>query len=168
MTTTTTTTISAARLVELRACGKSAASRAAGRFIDARVLADCSEVLSRRGEIWAAAVLGRSLSRRSIAASALPYLTADEEYTLVAADREENSHVDNGVRDLQDGEVLAIDESTDDEVDDEKLSELLVRISESGAEALKNRYRRSALAGDLISVQGDARAALEMLGSDGE
>lgn len=162
----TITQIPDTRLVELRACGKSAASRAAGRFIDARVLADCSQVLSRRGETWAAAVLGRGLSRRSITASALPYLAADEEYTLVAADREEDAYVNAAGQAPDRSGHSGVGEAIGNHVDDERMREILVRVSQSGAEALKNRYRHSVLEGNLISVLGDARAALKMLGAD--
>lgn len=56
------------------------------RFVDPDVIARCIEVLDRRGEPWAAAILGRDLLRRSLIRSDRPYLLAGEEHTLVAAD----------------------------------------------------------------------------------
>lgn len=73
-------------LVELRANGHSRRAQ----FVDPTVLHACSEVLDRRGEDWAASVLGRDLSRRSVAVRSRPFLNAGEEYALVDADRAED------------------------------------------------------------------------------
>ena len=83
------TGIPEARLVELRQNGK-AASQADGRFVDPRVLSRCEKTLDRRGEEWAAAVLGRDISRRSVMMPHRPYLLAGEDHTLIAADAEED------------------------------------------------------------------------------
>lgn len=60
------THIPESRLVQLRAAGV-AEDHAAGRFVDPSVLYRCTQVLDRRGETWAAAILGRNLTRRSLA-----------------------------------------------------------------------------------------------------
>lgn len=83
------TGISEARLVELRKQGRDA-SRAGGGFVDPFVLRRCQDALDRRGEEWAAAVLGRDIGRRSVAVVHRPYLLAGEDHTLVAADAEED------------------------------------------------------------------------------
>ena len=83
------TDITEARLVELRQQGKSA-SQAIGGFVDPRVLNRCEEVLDRRGEEWAATVLGRDISRRSLTVRHRPYLHTGEDHILVAADAEED------------------------------------------------------------------------------
>lgn len=59
-----------------------------GLFVDPSAIAHCERALDRRGETWAAAVLGRDISRRSIAIPHRPYLKAGEEHTLIAADQE--------------------------------------------------------------------------------
>ncbi|WP_264003348.1 hypothetical protein [Mycolicibacterium sphagni] len=63
------------------------------QFIDPYVIAECGRVLDRRGEVWAASVLGRDLTARSVAVPARPYLRGGEEYVLVAADRAEDELV---------------------------------------------------------------------------
>jgi hypothetical protein len=82
-----TTQLPEPQLVELRAEGQSRWSQ----FVDSMVLQRCSQVLDRRGECWAASVLGRDISRRSMAVSNRPFLNAGEEYALVAADRAEDN-----------------------------------------------------------------------------
>ncbi|GAA3148533.1 hypothetical protein [Rhodococcus baikonurensis] len=84
-----TTSIPEQRLVELRSDGK-VASGVQGGFVDPRVLHRCVEVLDRRGEGWAAAVLGRALDRRSLAVPTRPFLHAGEDHTVVLADAEED------------------------------------------------------------------------------
>lgn len=79
------TRISEATLVRLRADGLSRRSS----FVDPTVIAKVSRVLERRGERWAAAVLGRNIGRRSIAVTRRPYLHDGETYALVLADAEE-------------------------------------------------------------------------------
>lgn len=85
-------------LVELRR----ESHNANGPFVDPHAIAQCQRVLDRRGETWAAAVLGRELSRRSIAVPHRPYLNAGEEHTLIAADQEEDrlaiAHLDPDLR----------------------------------------------------------------------
>jgi hypothetical protein len=80
------TAIEPARLVELRTEGQAKASQ----FVDPHVLHNMTAVLAKRGETWAAAILGRDISRRSLAIPAMPWLRNGEEYTLVAADVEED------------------------------------------------------------------------------
>lgn len=80
------TTLPETRLVELRADGLLHRSA----FPDPSVLHDCLRVLDRRGEKWAASVLGRDVSRRSVAVPGRPFLRDGEPYTLVAADRAED------------------------------------------------------------------------------
>lgn len=83
------THIPADRLVQLRA-DSIAADRAAGRFVDPSIIYQCTKVLDRRGEAWAAAILGRDINRRSIAAPNRPWLHAGEDRALIAADTEED------------------------------------------------------------------------------
>lgn len=78
--------IAPARLVELRV----EARQNRTQFVDPVVLDKCWEVLRRRGERWAAVVLGRDITRRSPGVPHLPWLHDGEEYTLVAADVEED------------------------------------------------------------------------------
>lgn len=80
------TAISPARLVELRAEGQTKIQQ----FVDPHVMSRVTTVLGKRGEAWAAAILGRSISRRSILVPTMPWLRNGEEYTLVAADTEED------------------------------------------------------------------------------
>lgn len=95
------TAIPEARLVELRRAGIEA-DRAAGGFVDPAVLTRCAQVLDRRGEQWAASVLGRDISQRSpsIHHRHRPYLYTGEDRALVAADAEEDhlsiAHLDPG------------------------------------------------------------------------
>lgn len=81
------TTLDEARLVELRATGRARA----GRFVDPAVIAECGRVLDRRGETWAASVLGRDISKRSLAVPRRPALREGEEYVLVLADQAEDA-----------------------------------------------------------------------------
>lgn len=85
------TAIPEARLVELRRAGIEA-ERAGGGFVDPAVLSRCEKVLDRRGEQWAASVLGRDISRRSPSTNYRhrPYLSVGEDRALVAADAEED------------------------------------------------------------------------------
>lgn len=78
------------RLVELRARAREA-ERAGGRFVDPVVARRCGEVLDRRGEVWAAGVLGRDIARRSAAVPGRPYLVGGEYRVIVAADAEEDT-----------------------------------------------------------------------------
>lgn len=84
------TAIPAHRLADLRAHAHEE-SRHNGSFVDPRMIHQCTTVLDRRGEQWAAAVLGRTLTRRSIAIPTRPYLQGSDPYTLVAADHEEDT-----------------------------------------------------------------------------
>jgi hypothetical protein len=83
------THIGEGRLVELRQAGR-VADRGAGGFVDPYILQRCEGVLDRRGEHWAAAVLGRDITRRSLTVAHRPYLLTGEDHTLVAADAEED------------------------------------------------------------------------------
>lgn len=83
------TALTEAKLVELRAEGYSRRSR----FVDPHVIHQCSLVLNKRGEAWAASVLGRDISRRSLAVPNRPFLRDGEEYALVLADRAEDDEV---------------------------------------------------------------------------
>lgn len=78
------TKIPAKALVALRAQGL--ANSRKSPFVDPYVIARCTAVLDRRGEPWAADVLGRDISRRSIGVPRRPYLIDGEPETLVAAD----------------------------------------------------------------------------------
>ncbi|MCA2240546.1 hypothetical protein [Mycobacterium avium] len=82
----TATRITEARLIELRRDGKSCDHG----FVDPDVLRRCTDALDRRGEAWAAAILGRDISRRSLGVPHRPYLYAGEPHALVAADGEED------------------------------------------------------------------------------
>jgi hypothetical protein len=68
-------------LAELRAAGLK--SRTA--FIDPHVLNRAQQVVCRRGEEWAASVLGRGSLDHNIM-----WLKDGEQHTLIAADRTEN------------------------------------------------------------------------------
>lgn len=93
------TGIAEGRLIELRREGQ-ASGPGNGRFVDPTVLHQCLGVLDRRGEPWAASVLGRDLSRRSLGVPHRPYLLPGEDHILVAADSEEDriaiEHLDPG------------------------------------------------------------------------
>lgn len=82
------TCITASRLVELRAHGARAARST--KFVDPQIIRRCTTVLDRRGEGWAAAILGRNIDRRSHAVPSGPYLLRADLYVLIAADREED------------------------------------------------------------------------------
>ncbi|SKK34961.1 hypothetical protein [Mycobacteroides abscessus] len=85
------TAIPEARLVEIRRAGIEA-ERAGGSFVDPEVIQLCAAVLDRRGEQWAASVLGRDISLRSPSRyhRHRPYLSTGEDRALVAADAEED------------------------------------------------------------------------------
>lgn len=82
-----TTRLPEPRLVELRAAGLARRQR----FVDPVVIRRASIVLDRRGEEWAAAVLGRDLRTRSRLVPARPALRPGEEYVLVMADAAEDA-----------------------------------------------------------------------------
>lgn len=75
-------------MIELRRVGKASARP----FVDPYTIARCVEVLDRRGEAWAAAVLGRNIDRRSLGVPARPHLRAGEAHTIVAADYAEGEY----------------------------------------------------------------------------
>ncbi|BEL41993.1 Uncharacterised protein [Mycobacteroides abscessus subsp. abscessus] len=83
------TGISETRLVEIRRAGIDAECGNGG-LQDARLLNRCEEVLDRRGESWAASVLGRDISRRSRYVTHRPWLLDGESYALIEADAEED------------------------------------------------------------------------------
>lgn len=74
------------RLAELAAEGRAQAARS--RFVDPDVVAECKKVLRERGEIWAASVLMRDISRRSLLGG-WPWLEDGEMETLILANRAE-------------------------------------------------------------------------------
>lgn len=76
-------------LVELRRWGLAQRTQ----FVDPTAVRRCCEVLDRRGEVWAAAVLGRDISRRSMAVPTRPFLNLGEGHTLLAADKAEDDLV---------------------------------------------------------------------------
>lgn len=82
------------QLVELRATGHSAGQ---SPFVDPYIISQSLRVLDRRGERWAAAVLGRDISRRSLAVPARPYLRSGEPDTLVLADAAEDTAAISGL-----------------------------------------------------------------------
>lgn len=82
------TRLSEQQLVRLREIGYW--KQIGERFVDPYVINQCDRVLERRGEVWAASVLGRDLSRRSMLVRNRPYLTGGEPYTLVLASRAED------------------------------------------------------------------------------
>lgn len=73
-------------LVELRAN----AHENVTRFVDPCAVTRCSRILDRRGEEWAASVLGRDISRRSAAIRKRPWLSEAEVYAINAADAAED------------------------------------------------------------------------------
>ncbi|MEU6715213.1 hypothetical protein ABZ897_27420 [Nonomuraea sp. NPDC046802] len=74
------------RLAELSAEGRAQAARS--RFVDPDVVAESKKILRERGEIWAASVLMRDLSRRS-RRGGWPWLEDGEMETLILANRAE-------------------------------------------------------------------------------
>lgn len=93
---TSPTHIPAARLVELRQQGL-AAERADGPFVDPRMLYRCEQVLAKRGQRWAEAILSRSMAKRSIAFPNKPWLNPGDDHTLVLADVEEDRAAFDGI-----------------------------------------------------------------------
>ncbi|GAB36190.1 3'-5' exonuclease [Gordonia otitidis] len=84
------TAIPEPRLVAIRQAAKEAAAQS--QFVDPHQCFRASRVIRTRGERWAAAILGRDLSRRSMSDPSLPHLTAGELEVIVAADTEEDRH----------------------------------------------------------------------------
>lgn len=94
------TAISPERLAQMRLDARRAPT---SRFVDPHEIARAKQVLARRGETWAAAVVGRSLERRSLHFPALPWLNEHEPSLPVAADVEEDrARFDAIVRDNPD------------------------------------------------------------------
>ncbi|WP_431897886.1 hypothetical protein [Nonomuraea sp. bgisy101] len=81
------TALSPEQLVALAVQGS--AEAAMNRFVDPCAVAHSKRILRERGEEWAASVLMRDLSRRSIAFPLLPWLEDGEMETLILADRAE-------------------------------------------------------------------------------
>lgn len=81
------TVIPSERLTELRV---EARTRDRSPFVDSHEIRACTEVLQRRGETWAAAVLGRELERRSLVNVRFPWLGGHELWLLIRADVEED------------------------------------------------------------------------------
>lgn len=83
------TAIPEPRLVEIRRAECGAGSH---RFVDPHAVSAATTILDRRGEAWAAAVLGRDLSRRSLAVPSRPYFHDGELQILIAADTDEDRY----------------------------------------------------------------------------
>lgn len=81
------TTLSPEQLADLAAQG--VAKAAASPFVNPDAVAQALKVLRERGEDWAASVLMRDLSRRSLASPRLPWFENGELETLILADRAE-------------------------------------------------------------------------------
>ncbi|GAA2411042.1 hypothetical protein GCM10010404_81190 [Nonomuraea africana] len=81
------TTLTPERLAELAALGRTLAARS--RFVDPEAAARSKKLLRERGETWAASVLMRDLSRRSLLLPAYPWLEDGEMETLVLAEQAE-------------------------------------------------------------------------------
>ncbi|MEV1003435.1 hypothetical protein [Nonomuraea sp. NPDC050202] len=81
------TTLSPEKLAELAAQGKAEAAKC--RFVDPDVVAASKKILRERGEAWAASVLMRDISRRSLGVPHLPFFHEGEMETLILADRAE-------------------------------------------------------------------------------
>ncbi|MFG1683538.1 hypothetical protein ACGFNP_25440 [Nonomuraea sp. NPDC049269] len=81
------TTLTPEKLAELAAQGRAEAARSP--FVDPCAAVQSKKLLRERGEEWAASVLMRDLSRRSIALPHLPWLEDGEIETLILADRAE-------------------------------------------------------------------------------
>ncbi len=58
-------------------------------FVDPRALSQCDRVLRERGEVWAASVVGRILTKRSRVHPSWPWLFTYEMYMLILADEAE-------------------------------------------------------------------------------
>jgi hypothetical protein len=67
------------------------AAQLAGQFVDPALITQCTSVLRRRGEVWAAAVLGHDLNKRSLINARLPWLKDHEPLALVLADIAEDA-----------------------------------------------------------------------------
>lgn len=80
------TRLTEAELVAIRADARTKP----GRFVDPAVIAELGRVLDRRGEVWAAAILGRPLDRRARLDRRRPWLTDAEPYAVISADRAED------------------------------------------------------------------------------
>lgn len=81
------TTLTPEKLAELATRGRAEAARS--RFVDPCAVAQSKKLLRERGEEWAASVLMRDLSRRSLLFGHLPWLEDGELETLILADRAE-------------------------------------------------------------------------------
>lgn len=75
------------RIAELHVAGAEQASRS--RFVDPVACSQAESVLHTRGEMWAASILLRNLTRRSLIRADLPWISEAEMYTLIYADRAE-------------------------------------------------------------------------------
>ncbi|MEU7631669.1 hypothetical protein AB0C34_17025 [Nocardia sp. NPDC049220] len=82
-----TTTLTPEALAELRTLGWHQANMSP--YVNPTVAAQVKRVLAERGEPWAASVLGRDLSRRSIFQRCYPWFECGEIETLVLADHAE-------------------------------------------------------------------------------
>ncbi|RSN12839.1 hypothetical protein DMB42_11720 [Nonomuraea sp. WAC 01424] len=80
------TTLTPEKLAELAAQGRAEAAKS--RFVDPCAAAKSKKLLCERGEEWAASVLMRDLSRRSLRGG-WPWLEDGELETLILADSAE-------------------------------------------------------------------------------
>lgn len=83
-----TTTLSPETLAELHARGREAA-RTSGPFVDPHLVHLVKDLLRDQGEPWAASVLLRPLTRRSLIDGSWPWLEDGEMETLLMAAAEE-------------------------------------------------------------------------------
>ena len=81
------TTLTPERLAELHAAGRRQADES--RFVNPVVILRAGQLLRERGEEWAATVLLRKLTRRSMINPGVPWLEDGEPETLLLADIEE-------------------------------------------------------------------------------
>lgn len=79
------------QLVKIRGAGHRAVF--GQRFVNPCTIHACQRVLQRRGERWAAEILGRDISRRSLALPQHPYFYDGEPDIIVLADRAEDDAV---------------------------------------------------------------------------
>lgn len=84
---TSLTRLNQSELAELRRVGIARA----GRFVDPVVIRKATIVLDKRGEPWAATILGHDISKRSAAVPNRPALGSGDEYVLVLADKAETN-----------------------------------------------------------------------------
>ncbi|MFI6594942.1 hypothetical protein ACIBHX_01770 [Nonomuraea sp. NPDC050536] len=90
------TTLSPEQLADLAVQGQAEAAKS--RFVDPCAVVASKKILRERGEEWAASVLMRDLSRRSLLFGHLPWLEDGEMETLILADRAEWEQIVNSLQ----------------------------------------------------------------------